>query len=117
MLDNLYIDNLILAALKEDMPLGDITTDNIIQPESRSGAVLLAKQDAVLAGLDVFERVFRLITGDMIFRRLIQDGQQLKKGEVFLEFEGNTTALLRGERTALNFLQHMSGIATKTAEF
>lgn len=117
MLDNLYIDDLILSALKEDMPLGDITTDNIMAPDSRSKAVLLAKQDAVIAGLDVFERVFRLLTADFVTRRNIQDGHQVKKGDIFLEFEGNTSALLRGERTALNFLQHLSGIATKTFEF
>lgn len=117
MLDNLYIDNLILSALKEDMPLGDITTDNIIPPSARSKAVLIAKQDAVLAGLDVFERVFKLITEDITFSRKAQDGQKVSKGQVFLEFEGNTAALLRGERTALNFLQHLSGVATKTAEF
>lgn len=117
MLDNLYIDELIMSALKEDMPLGDITTDNIIAPESRSKAVLLAKQDAVIAGLDVFERVFKLLTTDIVFKRNIEDGQQVKKGDIFLEFQGNTSAMLRGERTALNFLQHLSGIATKTFEF
>ncbi|NJD02937.1 MAG: carboxylating nicotinate-nucleotide diphosphorylase [Ruminiclostridium sp.] len=117
MLDNLYIDDLILSAIKEDMPMGDITTDNIIAPESRSRAVLLAKQDAVIAGLDVFERVFRLLTADIAFKRNIEDGQHIKKGDVFLEFEGNTSAMLRGERTALNFLQRLSGIATKTFEF
>ena len=117
MLDNLYIDDLILSALKEDMPLGDITTDNIIAPESSSKAVLLAKQEAVIAGLDVFERVFRLLTPDMEFKRNIEDGQHVRKGDIFLEFQGNTSAMLRGERTALNFLQHLSGIATKTFEF
>lgn len=117
MIDNLYIDDLILSALKEDMPLGDITTDNIIAQESRSKAVLLARQDAIIAGLDVFERVFSLLSSDINFKRDIEDGQQVKNGDAFLEFEGNTTALLRGERTALNFLQHLSGIATKTFEF
>lgn len=117
MLDNFYIDDLILAALKEDMPLGDITTDNIIAPGSASKAVLIAKQQAVIAGLDVFERVFRLLDSQVVFKRNIQDGQQVQKGEVILEFEGSTAALLRGERTALNFLQHLSGIATKTHEF
>lgn len=117
MLDNLYIDDLILSALKEDIPLGDITTDNIIEPQSSSKAILLAKQDAVIAGLDVFERVFRLLTGNIAFKRSIDDGQHVKKGDIFLEFEGNTSAMLRGERTALNFLQHLSGIATKTYEF
>lgn len=117
MLDNLYIDELILSALKEDMPLGDITTDNIIARDSRSGAVLVAKQDAVIAGLEVFERVFKLLSPDINFKRHTEDGQHVKKGEVFLEFEGSTSAMLKGERTALNFLQHLSGIATKTFEY
>jgi nicotinate-nucleotide pyrophosphorylase len=117
MLDKLYIDDFILSALKEDMPLGDITTDNIIEPDSKSKAVLLAKQDAVISGMDLFERVFVLLDPDITFKRLVQDGQHVKKGDKLLEFEGNTSALLRGERTALNFLQHLSGISTKTFEF
>jgi len=117
MMDNLYIDDIILSALKEDMPLGDITTENIMPKGARSKAVLVAKQDAVIAGLDVFERVFTLLSPDVNFKRNIEDGQRVKKGDIFLEFEGDTTALLRGERTALNFLQHLSGIATRTSEF
>jgi len=117
MMDNLYIDDIILSALKEDMPLGDITTENIMPKGARSKAVLVAKQDAVIAGLDVFERVFTLLSPDVNFKRNIEDGQRVKKGDIFLEFEGDTTALLRGERTALNFLQLLSGIATRTSEF
>jgi nicotinate-nucleotide pyrophosphorylase (carboxylating) len=117
MIDRLQMDEIILAALKEDMPSGDITTDNTIDPSARARAMLLARQDAVIAGLDVFERVFELLDGSATFKRNIQDGGRVSKGDVFLEFEGNAAALLKGERTALNFLQHMSAIATKTAEF
>lgn len=117
MLDKLYIDDIIMTALKEDMPLGDITTDNIIDGSSRSRAVLIARQEAVIAGLDVFERVFRLLDDSVVFRRSIHDGDRVMNGDVFMEFEGNTAALLKGERSALNFLQHLSGIATKTSEF
>lgn len=117
MLDKLYIDDLIMSALKEDMPLGDITTDNIIKPGSKSKAVLLAKQAAVISGLDLFERVFVLLDPDMVFKKSVEDGQQVQKGDIILEFEGNTSAMLRGERTALNFLQHLSGISTRTFEF
>lgn len=117
MLDKLYIDDMILAALKEDMPLGDITTDNTIGAGSKSKAILLAKQDAVIAGLDVTERVFRLLDETITFNKKVFDGARVKKGEVFVEMEGNTAPLLKGERTALNFLQRLSGIATRTADF
>lgn len=117
MLSKLYYDDMILAALKEDMPLGDITTDNTIQAGTKARAVLIARQDAVIAGLDIFERVFKLLDDGITFKRLTEDGGRVADGSVFMEFEGDAAAMLKGERTALNFLQHLSGIATKTAEF
>lgn len=117
MLDNLYTDSLIMAALKEDMPFGDITTDNTVKPGARAKAALIAKQDAVIAGLDIFERVFRLLDPSTTFIRHIQDGERVAEGTAFMEFGGSASVLLKGERTALNFLQHLSGIATRTAEF
>lgn len=117
MLSKLYYDDMILAALKEDMPLGDITTDNTIQAGTKARAVLIARQDAVIAGLDIFERVFKLLDDGITFKRHTEDGQRVTDGSVFMEFEGDAAAMLKGERTALNFLQHLSGIATKTAEF
>lgn len=117
MLDSFYYDDLIKIALKEDMPLGDITTENTIKPGTRAKAVLIARQDAVIAGIDVFERVFKLLDQSTAFNRHVNDGDYVKNGFVFLEFEGDASVLLRGERTALNFLQHLSGIATKTSEF
>ena len=117
MLDKFYFDDMILAALKEDMPLGDITTDNTIQAGAKARAVLIARQDAVIAGLDIFERVFKLLDDGITFKRLTEDGRRVNGGSVFMEFEGDAAAMLKGERTALNFLQHLSGIATKTAEF
>lgn len=117
MLDKLHMDDLILTALKEDMPLGDITTDNTIKAGTKAKAVLIAKQDMVLAGMDVFERVFKILDEATVFKRHSNDGDIVVKGAVFLEFEGDAAVLLKGERTGLNFLQHMSGISTKTAEF
>lgn len=117
MLDKFYYDDLIITALKEDMPFGDITTDNTIKAGSKARAVLIARQDAVIAGLDVFERVFKLLDANTTFTRHVQDGGHAANGTVFMEFEGEASILLKGERTALNFLQHLSGIATKTAEF
>lgn len=117
MLDKFYYDELIMTALKEDMPLGDITTDNTIKEGTKAKAVLIARQDAIIAGVDIFERVFKLLDANTTFTRHVQDGGQVYNGTVFLEFEGEASILLKGERTALNFLQHLSGISTKTAEF
>lgn len=116
-MDKFYYDDLIMTALKEDMPLGDITTDNTINEGSQAKAVLIARQDAIIAGLDVFERVFKLLNTNTTFIRHAKDGDLVEDGAVFMEFEGEASCLLKGERTALNFLQHLSGIATKTSEF
>jgi len=115
--DKLYVDELLRNALNEDMPFGDITTDNTIQPGTMAKAVLIAKEDMVIAGIEFFERVFMLLGEGTRFTRLVQDGDRVSKGSVFLEFEGEASILLKGERTALNILQHLSAIATKTAEF
>lgn len=115
--DKLYIDELLRNALKEDMPFGDITTDNTIQPGTMAKAALIAKEDMTIAGIEYFERVFRLLGEGTSFTRHVQDGGRVSKGSVFLEFEGEASVLLKGERTALNILQHLSAIATKTAEF
>lgn len=117
MMDSLLIDGIILNALREDMALGDMTTDSLIPEDSKSHALLIAKDNGTIAGLDVAERVFKLLDPDTVFTRRIQDGERVKKGDVIAEIEGNTRVLLKGERTALNFLQRLSGIATKTAEF
>jgi len=125
MAGNMFYDDLILAALKEDMPFGDITTENTVPPGTKAKAVLIAKQDVVVAGLDVFERVFRLLEGGAVFAgnkgtafiRHINEGERAEKGAVIMEMEGEAAVLLKGERTALNLLQHMSGIATLTAEY
>ncbi|MDO8685854.1 MAG: carboxylating nicotinate-nucleotide diphosphorylase [Clostridiales bacterium] len=117
MMNYFIIDKIIIAALEEDMPMGDITTDNIIPPSSRSVARLIAKADGVIAGLDVAARVFILLDPEIAFNQLIKDGNKVKKGDVICEIEGSTAAMLKAERTALNLLQHMSGIATATASF
>jgi nicotinate-nucleotide pyrophosphorylase (carboxylating) len=116
-LDNLLIDDLVRQALKEDLALGDITTDNLIDAESFSRARLIAKASGVVAGLDVAERVFKLLDGTVAFKKYFTDGQTVNKGDIIAEIVGNTRVLLKGERTALNFLQRLSGIATKTGKF
>ncbi len=117
MLHSLDIDKLIINALKEDMPLGDITTDNIISPDAVTKAWFIAKQDGIIAGLDVADRVFKVLDENVVFTRKVQDGEEVRKGDIIAEINGNTRALLKGERTALNLIQRLSGIATKTHEF
>lgn len=117
MMDNIYMDQTILLALKEDMPLGDITTDSLIRKDAFSRARLIAKDAGVIAGLDVAERVFKLLDAGVEFTRHVEDGASVKKEDIIAEIAGSTGVLLKGERTALNLLQRLSGIATKTREF
>ncbi len=116
-LDVLYITDTIMTALKEDMPLGDITTDNIISEESVTRATFLAKQDAVIAGLIVAKQVFNILDKDVEFTAFIKDGDAVKKGDIIAEVKGSTRALLKAERTALNFMQRLSAIATMTNKY
>jgi len=108
------IDRIIVNAIREDIPSGDITTDNIIDENARSKAYMIAKDTGVIAGLDVAKRVFELLDDSTVFEKMVQDGQVVKYGDIIAKIEGNTRALLKGERTALNLLQRMSGIATRT---
>ena len=106
---------LIDIALKDDVGEGDITTNNIVPAEIRRKAKMVAKSDGVVAGLPVAEMVFKKLDHDLIWNELTPDGSKVKKGDVLVEFEGTYRALLTGERTALNFLQRLSGIATMSA--
>jgi len=106
---------LIDLALKDDVGDGDITTNNIVPSEIRRKAKMVAKTDGVVAGLPVAEMVFKKLDHDLIWNELTPDGSKVKSGDVLVEFEGSYRALLTGERTALNFLQRLSGIATMSA--
>ena len=108
------IDKLILDALREDIPNEDITTNSIIKSYIRGKAQLICKQDGVIAGLDVFARVFNLLDTNANLKFYCKDGDSVKKLDLIGEVEGDIRAILSGERTALNFLQRMSGIATYT---
>ena len=111
----LVADKLILSALKEDITSEDITT-NSVMPEARPGEVdLICKEDGILAGLDVFKRVFTLLDKNITFEFSKKDGDEIKNGEKIGVIRGDIRVLLSGERTALNYLQRMSGIATYTA--
>lgn len=115
--DTLIMDEIIKNALMEDMRLGDITTDNLIPADSKSRAFLIARQNGVLAGLPVFRRVFDMFEQGIEFEIIKSDGNRAGKGDILIKLFGNTSTILKGERTALNFLQRMSGIATTTSEF
>ncbi|MDD6136742.1 MAG: carboxylating nicotinate-nucleotide diphosphorylase [Lachnospiraceae bacterium] len=107
-------DTYILSALQEDITGEDVTT-NAIMPEPKAGrADLICKQDGVICGLDVFARTFFLLDEKSHFETTVKDGDFVKKGQVIGVIYGNIHALLTGERTALNYLQRMSGIATFT---
>jgi nicotinate-nucleotide pyrophosphorylase (carboxylating) len=106
------IQHLIEIALKEDMGSGDITTDNIVDPDLEGKGVIIAKEPFVIAGLDVAGQVFKYLNADVIFNPVYSDGDFVKQGDTIAAVEGNLRALLSGERTALNFLQRLSGIAT-----
>ncbi|MBE6842452.1 MAG: carboxylating nicotinate-nucleotide diphosphorylase [Ruminococcus sp.] len=109
-----YIDDIIKTALSEDINYIDVTTDNLLDDTHQSEAYYVAKDDGILCGIEIAKRVFEIVGGDVQFNINIPDGQQVKKGDIIATMSGSTRTLLKGERTALNILQHMSGIATST---
>lgn len=113
----MILDKIIELALLEDLSLGDITSDTIFTPENRAKAAIRAKEDLVLCGMDVAKTVFHAVDPDVVFTPFKKDGDNVKKGEVVLELTGSTLSILKAERTALNFMQRMSGIATASREY
>jgi nicotinate-nucleotide pyrophosphorylase (carboxylating) len=99
-------------AYAEDIGDGDITTNNLVPPDSNKTAILLAKEEGVIAGLPVAEMVFKKFDKNIEWKVILPDGSKVKPGDIIAEFSGNYRALLTGERKALNFLQRLSGIAT-----
>ena len=106
------IEHLIKIALQEDIGSGDITTENLVDKDLRGIGIIIAKEPIVIAGLDVAKRVFEQLDPEIHFSPLCKDGDNIKNGEIVLEVKGKLCSLLVGERTALNFLQRLSGIAT-----
>lgn len=111
------LHSLIQTALKEDIGSGDVTTESIVLENAQSNASWQAKQDGIIAGLLIGEKVFKQLDYNVKWIPQVIEGQLVKKGDILVTIEGLTRALLTGERTALNFVQRMSGIATKTAEY
>ena len=115
MINSIYIDEIIKTALLEDINYLDVTTDYLIDSDQENTARFLAKSDGVLCGIDVALRVFEILQPQG-FEAVVykHDGSLLEKGDIIAEIKGKTRTILKGERTALNLLQHMSGVATAT---
>lgn len=113
--NSLLIEKIIQLAIEEDVATGDITTDSIISEKSTAVAILIAKAPGVISGIDIIKDVFLHFDKEIEWTPYVKEGQRVTKGEIILRVKGSFRALLTGERTALNILQRMSGIATATA--
>jgi nicotinate-nucleotide pyrophosphorylase (carboxylating) len=111
------IERIVRTSLEEDIGLGDITTEVTIAPEAVARAELVAKEDFVLAGIEVAATVFRTLDPNSRFEKLLEDGRRVRRGEVIAWIKGQASILLQGERVALNLLQRMCGIASLTAQY
>ena len=113
-LPQFYVDDIIKRAITEDINYLDATTDYLIDENAKTEAYFVSKDDGVLCGIEIAMRVFELLDDKVEYTLHKKDGDAVSKGDLIAEMSGNTAALLKGERTALNLLQHMSGIATAT---
>jgi nicotinate-nucleotide pyrophosphorylase (carboxylating) len=111
------IDTIIDIALDEDAVQGDVTTSALISPDLTGKATLLVKEKGVLAGIEIARRVFERVDAAIQFEILIKDGTAIKPGDIAAAISGSVSGILKAERTALNFLQRLSGIATLTAQY
>lgn len=116
MINFLVIDDIILNSLKEDVPFGDITTSSIVKDGEIAKATVICKENGVICGLPVFNRVFQLL-GDVEFTSFVKEGATLNCGDEIGILKGNAKNILIGERVALNLIQRMSGIATLTKKY
>ena len=117
LLHNFMIDEHIKNALQEDIGFGDISTDFLATNKDLMTLYLNAREDGVLCGIDVFKRVFKILSNKIELEIYHTDGDKIRKGERIAKITGSARFLLTGERTALNYLQRMSGIATRTAQY
>jgi len=109
--------DIINRALKEDIGKEDITTKCLVPPDMRAKAIIISKEDGILAGVDIAKQVFASLNGEVSFITHKKDGQKIKKGDVIASLNGPAGPILSGERLALNFIQRLSGIATLTGKF
>ncbi|OGX33095.1 MAG: nicotinate-nucleotide diphosphorylase (carboxylating) [Omnitrophica WOR_2 bacterium RIFCSPHIGHO2_01_FULL_48_9] len=111
------IANAIRQALKEDKASQDITTNFLVIPQADAEAHIVVKEDCVLCGLEITKKVFQIFDKNIVFRTAYKDGQRVRARTKIIFLKGKTRALLKAERVALNFLQHLSGVATLTQKF
>lgn len=111
------VDSIIQNALNEDIGSGDITTDTIFPPDAKCEAQIIAKENGIIAGIPIAERVFQKLNQDTVFTNKIEDGDRVKPNQEILRIKSTVRAVLSGERLALNLLQRMSGIATVTSQY
>jgi nicotinate-nucleotide pyrophosphorylase (carboxylating) len=114
---NSTTDTLIELSLNEDIGLGDITSTSIFDRKHKSSGFILAKEDMVLCGVEVVQAVFTKIDSSIKVKIHYEDGSEIKKGKTVISFHGSTLSLLAAERTALNFIQRLSGIATQSHRY
>jgi len=112
-----YIDKLINIALKEDLKREDITCKLFIPKDLKVKALIYSKDEGVICGLEIAKMVFKKLDRKISFKKFVKDGDEIKKGQKIALVEGNARKILAGERTALNFLQHLSGVATLTKKY
>ncbi len=115
--NNPFIEKLIMTALEEDAAAGDVTSESILAPDAKGRAELLSRSECVLAGIPVFKKVFELVSAETAFEVLFPEGALIGPDERICVIEGPLMPILKAERTALNFLQRMSGIATQTMRY
>ena len=115
-LEQYNLDDFLLAALDEDIGTGDVTTSSCVSEDSVASAVFIAKDSGVICGVDIAARVFELLNKDVKMTALVRDGDFVNPSAVIAEISGSAQAILMGERTALNILQYLSGIATATSK-
>lgn len=117
LLHDFIVEEHVKNALKEDIGFGDITTDYLIPEDERITAKLNTRQDGILCGIDIVETVFKTLSKDVRIEKYFKDGEKITKGDTLAVIEGPARAVLIGERTALNYIQRLSGIATETNKY
>lgn len=117
MLNNFFIEDHVKNALQEDIGFGDITTDYLTNEEDRMSCVLNTRVDGIFCGKNVFAMVFKILSPSINIKFYFNDGDEIKKGDKIADIEGPARYILMGERTALNYAQRMSGIATETNKY
>lgn len=117
LLHDFIVEEHVKNALKEDIGFGDITTDYLVPKNERIIAKLNTRENGILCGIDIVETVFKTLSNEVKIQKFFKDGDKIKKGDTLAVIEGPARAVLIGERTALNYIQRLSGIATETNKY